>query len=177
MVGIFATKKAKNAKIYNALDPKLKDFENALFRLTLNLAKQIVVDGEGAKKFITINVIGARSISMAKNICFSVANSPLFKTAMAGGDPNWGRIIMGIGKSKENIIPSKLRIKIGNYSIVENGQEAERYKLEEKNLIEYMKWDSIEVEIDLHMGEGKYIVYTCDFTHDYININADYRRS
>ena len=177
MVGIFATKKAKNAKIYNALDPKLKDFENALFRLTLNLAKQIVVDGEGAKKFITINVIGARSISMAKNICFSVANSPLFKTAMAGGDPNWGRIIMGIGKSKENIIPSKLRIKIGNYSIVENGQVAEGYKLEEKNLIEYMKWDSIEVEIDLHMGEGKYTVYTCDFTHDYININADYRRS
>ena len=175
MVGIFATKKAKNAKIYNALDPKIKDFENALFRLTLNLAKQIVVDGEGAKKFITINVIGARSISMAKNICFSVANSPLFKTAMAGGDPNWGRIIMGIGKSKENIIPSKLRIKIGNYSIVENGQVAEGYKLEEKNLIEYMKWDSIAVEIDLHMGEGKYTVYTCDFTHDYININADYR--
>ena len=82
MVGIFATGKAKNSKIYNVLDPKLQDFEKALHRLCLNLAKQIVVDGEGAKKFITINVIGARSQSMAKNVGFSIANSPLFKTAM-----------------------------------------------------------------------------------------------
>ena len=88
MVALFATGKAKNLKIYNVLDPKLQDFEKALHKLCLNLAKQIVVDGEGAKKFITINIIGARSISMAKNVAFSIANSPLFKTAIPGEDPN-----------------------------------------------------------------------------------------
>ena len=177
MVGIFATKKAKNSKIYNALDPKLKDFESALQRLTLNLAKQIVVDGEGAKKFITINVINARSILMAKNICFSIANSPLFKTAIAGGDPNWGRIIMGIGKSGENIIPGKLKLKIGEFTILENGEVSENYKTQMNNLKEYMNWDSINVEIDLNLGEAKHTVYTCDFTHDYIKINADYGKN
>ena len=96
MVAIFATGKAKNSKIYNVLDPKLQDFEKALHNLTLNLATQIVADGEGAKKFITIKIVGARSTSMAKNIGFSIANSPLFKTAIAGEDPNWGRIVMGI---------------------------------------------------------------------------------
>ena len=104
MVVIFATGKAKNSKIYNVLDPKLQDFEKALHRLALNLSKQIVVDGEGAKKFITIKVIGARATTMAKNIGFSIANSPLVKTAIAGEDPNWGRIAMAIGKSGENII-------------------------------------------------------------------------
>ena len=104
-LAIFATGKVKNSKIYNVfLDPKLKDFEKALHRLCLNLAKQIVVDGEGAKKFITVNVIGARSLTMAKNVAFSIANSPLVKTAIAGEDPNWGRIIMAVGKSGENIV-------------------------------------------------------------------------
>ena len=177
MVGIFATRKAKNLKIYNALDPRLKDFESALHRMSLNLAKQIVVDGEGAKKFITVNVIGARSHLMAKNICFSVANSPLFKTAVAGGDANWGRIIMGIGKSKENISPGKLKIKIGDFLIVENGQASEELSMKENSLQEYMKWDSINVEINLNLGAAKHTVYTCDFTHDYIDINADYRRN
>ena len=175
MVAIFATRKAKNPKIYNALDPRLKDFENALHRLSLNLAKQIVVDGEGAKKFITVNVINAKSFSMAKNICFSIANSPLFKTAIAGGDANWGRIVMGIGKSQENIAVNKLKIKIGNYSIVDNGQISEDYKTQEENIREYMKWGSIDVEVDLKIGEAKHTVYTCDFTNDYIDINADYR--
>ena len=173
MVGIFATGKAKNSKIYNVLDPKLQDFEKALQRLSLNLAKQIVVDGEGAKKFITINVIGARSNSMARNIGFSIANSPLFKTAIAGEDPNWGRIVMAIGKSGENITPNKLIIKIGNILVVENGKSAKDY--EEKKAKEYMKWDSIEVEVNLNLGSSYFKVYTCDFTHDYIDINADYR--
>ena len=177
MVGIFATRKAKNPKIYNALDPRLKDFENALHRLSLNLAKQIVVDGEGAKKFITINVVNAKSISMAKNICFSIANSPLFKTAIAGEDANWGRIVMGIGKSQENIAVNKLKIKIGNYSIVDAGQISEDYEAQENNIREYMKWGSIDVEVDLKLGEAKHTVYTCDFTHDYIDINADYNRN
>ena len=173
MVGIFATGKAKNSKIYNVLDPKLQDFEKALHRLSLNLAKQIVADGEGAKKFITINVIGARSSSMAKNIGFAIANSPLVKTAIAGEDPNWGRIIMAIGKSGENIIANKIQLKIGNYLIAEQGKAEKNYN--EDEVKEYMKWDSIEIEVNLNLGNAEYKVYTCDFTHDYIDINADYR--
>jgi len=122
MVGIFATGKVKNSKIYNVLDPKLKEFEKSLHRLCLNLAKQIVVDGEGAKKFITINVIGAKSTSMAKNIGFSIANSPLFKTAIAGEDANWGRIIMAIGKSGENVKANSIQVKIGNFLVCNQGR-------------------------------------------------------
>ena len=173
MVAIFATGKAKNSKIYNILDPKLQDFEKALYRLALNLAKQIVVDGEGAKKFVTVNVIGARSIAMAKNISFSIANSPLVKTAIAGEDPNWGRIIMAIGKSGENVHASKIQIKFGNYLVTDQGKIAKEYN--EKDLKEYMKWDSINIEINLNLGSSFYTAYTCDFTHDYIDINADYR--
>ncbi len=173
MVGIFATGKAKNSKIYNVLDPKLQDFEKALHRLCLNLAKQIVVDGEGAKKFITINVIGARSAAMAKNIAFSIANSPLVKTAIAGEDSNFGRIIMAIGKSGETVQPTKIQIKFGNYLITDQGKVSKDYN--EKDLKEYMKWDSINIEVNLNLGAGSFTVYTCDFTHDYISINADYR--
>ena len=173
MVCIFATGKAKNSKIYNVMDPKLQDFEKALHRLALNLAKQIVVDGEGAKKFITVNIIGARSIAMAKNVGFSIANSPLVKTAVAGEDPNWGRIIMAIGKSGENVFPSKIQIKFGNYLVTDQGKVAKDY--DESNLKEYMKWDSINIEVNLNIGSSFYTVYTCDFTHDYIDINADYR--
>ena len=173
MVGIFSTGKAKNSKIYNVLDPKLKEFEKALHRLCLNLAKQIVVDGEGAKKFITINVIGARSQSMARSVGFSIANSPLFKTAMGAGDPNWGRIIMACGKSGENIIANKIRLKIGNYLVAEGGKVAKDYK--ENDVKEYMKWSSINIEVNLNIGSASHTVYTCDFTHDYIDINADYR--
>ena len=173
MVAIFATGKAKNSKIYNVLDPKLLDFEKALHRLALNLAKQIVVDGEGAKKFITVNVIGARSSSMAKSIAFSIANSPLVKTAVAGEDPNWGRIIMAIGKSGENIQPSKIQIKFGNYLVAEQGKVAKDYN--EKDLKEYMKFESIDIEVNLNISSASYTVYTCDLTHDYIDINADYR--
>ena len=173
MVAIFATGKAKNSKIYNVLDPKLQDFEKALHNLCLNLAKQIVVDGEGAKKFVTVNVVGARSASMAKSVGFSVANSPLVKTAIAGEDPNWGRIAMAIGKSGENIIANKVQIKIGNFLVAEQSKIAKDYN--EKDVKEYMKWDSIEIEINLNIGSASHKVYTCDFTHDYIDINADYR--
>ena len=173
MACIFATGKAKNSKIYNVMDPKLQDFEKALYRLALNLAKQIVVDGEGAKKFITVNIIGAKSIAMAKNVGFSIANSPLVKTAVAGEDPNWGRIIMAIGKSGENVFPSKIQIKFGNYLVTDQGKVAKDYN--ESNLKEYMKWDSINIEVNLNIGSSFYTVYTCDFTHDYIDINADYR--
>jgi len=173
MVALFATGKAKNLKIYNVLDPKLQDFEKALHKLCLNLAKQIVVDGEGAKKFITINVTGARSVSMAKNVAFSIANSPLFKTAIAGEDPNWGRIAMAVGKSGENIVANKMQIKIGEHLVAEQGKVAKDY--DEKKMKEYMKWDSINIEVNLNIGNESFTVYTCDFTHDYIDINADYR--
>ena len=173
MVAIFSSNKVKTGKIYNVLDPKLKDFEMARQRLLLNLAKQIVSDGEGAKKFITVKVIGGKSISMCKNIAFSIANSPLVKTAIAGEDPNWGRIAMAVGKSGENISQNKLEIKIGNYLVAEQSKASKNY--DEANIKEYMKWDAIEIEVNLNIGNGSFTVYTCDFTHDYIEINADYR--
>jgi len=173
MVAIFSTNKIKTGKIYNVLDPKLKDFEMALQRLLLNLAKQIVSDGEGAKKFITVKVINARSQQMAKNIAFSIANSPLFKTAMAGEDPNWGRVIMAIGKYGEKVSPEKIEIKFGDLKVAEKGKISEEYN--EEKLKEYMKWDSLLVEVNLKLGQGSFECYTCDLTNDYVNINADYR--
>jgi len=172
-VMIFATGKAKNSKIYNILDPKLKEFEKALHNVMLNLSKQIVIDGEGAKKFVTINVIKARSIQGAKKIAFSVANSPLVKTAVAGADPNYGRIIMAIGQSNENIKPNNLTIKFGKFTVVENGKQIDNYN--EENVKDYMKWNAIEINIELNMGKSNFTVYTCDFTKDYIDINTDYR--
>ena len=173
MVAIFATNKVKTGKIYNVLDPKLKDFERALQKLLLNLAKQIVGDGEGAKKFINIKIINAKSQYMAKNIGFSIANSPLFKTAMAGEDPNWGRIIMCIGKSGEKIVPEKIEIKMGTFKVAEKGKISEEYN--EEKLKEYMTSDLITIEVNLKLGQASFDCYTCDFTKDYVDINADYR--
>ena len=173
MVSIFSTKAVKISQNISLNDKAIQRFEVALKKLCLNLAKQIVVDGEGAKKFITIDVINAKSLGSAKKIAFSIANSPLFKTAVAGEDPNWGRIVMGIGKSGEIIDPKKLKIKIGNFVVAENGKISESY--DEKKLKEYMEWDSIEVEVNLKLGNDAFKCYTCDFTHDYIDINADYR--
>jgi len=173
MVSIFSTRALKIGQNLSLNDKVIQKFELALKKLCLNLAKQVVVDGEGAKKFLTINVINAKSLGSAKNIAFSVANSPLVKTAVAGEDPNWGRILMGIGKSGELVDPKKLKIKIGNIVVAENGKISENY--DEKKLKEYMEWDSIEVEINLKLGNDAFKCYTCDFTHDYIDINADYR--
>ncbi len=173
MVSIFSTKAIKVGQNLSLNDKVVQKFEFALKKLCLNLAKQIVVDGEGAKKFLTVSVINAKSLSSAKNIAFSIANSPLVKTAAAGEDPNWGRIVMGIGKSGEIIDSKKLKIKIGNFLVAENGKISESY--DEKKLKEYMKWDSIEIEINLKLGNDAFKCFTCDFTHDYIEINADYR--
>ena len=173
MVGIFATRKVKLGKIKSTSDLVLQKFEIALKKLTLNLAKQIVVDGEGAKKFITIKILNAKSLMSAKKIAFSVANSPLVKTAIAGSDPNWGRIVMGIGKSGEKVDLEKIIIKLGETVVAEKGKISETY--DENLLKEYMKWDSIKIEINLNQGSDTFECYTCDFTHDYIDINADYR--
>ena len=150
-------------------------FEKALRNVCLELSKQIVVDGEGAKKFITVKIINAETIQKAKNIAFSIANSPLVKTAVAGEDPNWGRILMGIGKTGEKIDPKKIIIKLGESVVAVNGKISDDY--DEEKLKEYMKWDSILIEVDLKQGREQYECYTCDFTHDYIDINAHYRRS
>ena len=173
MVSIFSTRALKVGHNLSLNDKVIQKFEFALKKLCLNLAKQIVVDGEGAKKFITINVINAKSLGSAKNIAFSIANSPLVKTAVAGEDPNWGRIVMGIGKSGEIVDSKKLKVKIGDYIVAENGKISETF--DEKKLKEYMEWDSIEIEVNLKLGNDAFKCYTCDFTHDYIDINADYR--
>ncbi len=173
MVSIFSTRSLKVGQNLSLNDKIVQKFELSLKKLCLNLAKQIVVDGEGAKKFLTINVINAKSLGSAKNIAFSIANSPLVKTAVAGEDANWGRIIMGIGKSGEIIDTKKLKVKIGNFTVAENGRVSEN--LDEKKLQEYMEWDSIEIEINLKLGNDAFKCYTCDFTHDYIDINANYR--
>ena len=173
MVSIFSTRAIKLGQNISLNDKVVQKFEVALKKVCLNLAKQIVVDGEGAKKFVTINVINAKSLGSAKNIAFSIANSPLVKTAIAGEDPNWGRIVMGIGKSGEIVDQKKLKIKIGGFVVAENGKISETY--DEKKLKEYMQWGSIEIEINLKLGNDAFKCYTCDFTHDYIDINADYR--
>ena len=173
MVSIFSTRAVKIGPNISLNDKAVQKFEIALKKLCLNLAKQIIVDGEGAKKFVTIKVTNAKSLGSAKNIAFAIANSPLFKTAIAGEDPNWGRIAMGIGKSGELVDQKKLRIKIGNFVVAENGKISESY--DEKKIREYMQWGSIEIEVNLKLGNDTFTCYTCDFTHDYIDINADYR--
>ena len=173
MVTIFSTKKVKIGQNRDITDPIIQKFELALKSLTLNLAKQIVIDGEGAKKFITVRIVNARSMISAKKIGFSIANSPLVKTAVAGEDPNWGRVIMGIGKSGEKVNNEKLVIKFGDIVVAEDGKISNEY--DEAKLKEYMKWDSIIIEVNLNQGNELFECYTCDFTRDYIDINADYR--
>ena len=173
MVSLFSTRSIKIGHNLSLTDKIIQKFEISLKRLCLNLAQQIVIDGEGAKKFLTVRVINAKSLSSAKNIAFSIANSPLVKTAVAGEDPNWGRIIMGIGKSGELVDYKKLKIKLGDFVVAENGKIAESYN--EEKLKEYMEWDSVLIEVNLKLGNDAFECYTCDFTHDYIDINADYR--
>jgi len=175
MVAIFATKKIKNKNLNIISSKEALKFEKALKNVCLELAKQIVVDGEGAKKFITIKIINSGTVERAKKIAFSIANSPLVKTAVAGEDPNWGRILMGIGKSGEKIDTKKIIIKLGEFIVAENGKISESYN--EEKLQGYMKSDSIFIEVDLKQGKEEYECYTCDFTHDYIDINSHYKRN
>ena len=173
MLTFFSTGKVNNSNIENILDPRLINFEKKLHNVMLNLSLQIIKDGEGAKKLLKINISKAQNYQSARKIAFSIANSPLIKTAIAGEDPNWGRVIMAIGKSGENVNVKKLNIKFGELSIIKNGEL--NYEYDEKIVQEYMGWDSIEINVEMNMGEGNYIAYTCDFTKDYIDINTDYR--
>ena len=175
MVSIFSTRKIKIGHNRGITDPVIQKFELALKSVCLNLAKQVVVDGEGAKKFLTIKIVNAKSVTSAKKIAFSIANSPLVKTAVAGEDPNYGRVIMGVGKSGEKVDKSKISIKFGDFHLAENG--APSVDIDMEKIREYMKWDSIIIEVNLNLGAETFECYTCDFTHDYIDINADYKNS
>ena len=174
MVSIFSTGSVKNSKITNINDPIIKKFDNSLHSVLLNLAKSVAADGEGASKFITINVNGAKTQGEAKKIAFSIANSPLVKTAIAGHDPNWGRIIMAIGKANINININKLAIKIGPIKVIEKGQLSTLYNEDDAGV--YMREEKkIDLIIDLNMGKKNFTAYTMDLTKKYIEINADYR--
>ena len=173
MVSIFSTGKIKNSTINHINDQKIKLFDKALHSVLLNLSKRIVADGEGASKFITINIVGSKKDRDAKKIAFSIANSKLVKTAIAGEDPNWGRVIMAIGKSGVDIDLKKLSIKFGEIKIVEKGQQVKNYK--ESDATDYMKNQSLDISINLNMGSKNFTAYTMDLTKKYIEINADYR--
>ena len=173
MATIFATCKADNIQINNINDKKIKNFDKALNSVLLNLAKRVVLDGEGSSKFVTVNVKKCKSEIEAKQIALSIANSPLVKTAIAGEDPNWGRIIMAIGKAGPKINLKKLLIKFGNIKIVQDGKLYQGY--DESRTSEYMKNENIDLHIEIFTGKKSFTVYTMDFTKKYIDINADYR--
>ena len=173
MVSLFATGEAANSNINSPKDKKLLEFNSALFKVLLNLAKRVAADGEGASKFITIKVKNCKTEEDAKKVCFSIANSPLVKTAIAGQDPNWGRIIMAIGKADVNLNPNKISIKLGNIQIIENGKLLSSYK--ENEAANYMKEEKIDLLISLNLGKKDFTSYTMDLTKKYIEINSDYR--
>ena len=170
---LISTNKLKNKKIDKFSDKNLIGFKECISDIMLDLAKKIVIDGEGAKKIIKICVEKAKSNISAKKIAFSIANSPLVKTAIAGEDANWGRIIMAIGKSFEEVKQDKIKIKFGNQLVTEKGMKCSNYS--EKILTNYLKGNEIEISIDIGMGDKTWTVYTCDLTEKYIRINADYR--
>ena len=173
MVSIFSTGIVKHPKVNSINDKKILSFDKALNSVLLNLAKRVVSDGEGATKFITLFVKNCKTVEDAKKIGFSIANSPLVKTAIAGEDPNWGRIIMAIGKAGPNINLKKLSIKFGNHTIVQNGKLVENY--EEAKVANYMKNENLEIFVDIFTGSKNFTVHTMDFTNEYIKINSDYR--
>ena len=173
MLTIFSTGKVKHSKITNINDEKLKDFDQALNKVLLNLAKRVVADGEGATKFITISVKNCKTENDAKKIAFSIANSPLVKTAVSGEDPNWGRIIMAIGKAGVQMNIDNLSIKFGDLFIIQGGKLSANYS--EDIALEYMKGDTIDINIEIGNGSKNFTAYTMDLTNKYIEINGDYR--
>lgn len=149
------------------------DFAEALSDVMRNLAHQVVRDGEGATKFVTVNVTGAATDAEARTHALSIANSPLVKTAIAGEDPNWGRVVMAVGKSGAAADRDLLTIRFGEVLVAENGWVAPGYR--EEDGVAHMKGDEITLTVDLGLDAGTATVWTCDLTHGYISINADYR--
>ncbi len=161
---LFATATAKIAPITRLDDPRLEEFGAALGALMLDLAHQIVKDGEGVSKFITVQVRGAEHDKAAKIVALSIANSPLVKTAMAGEDPNWGRIIMAVGKAGEQADRDQLGIWFGDIEVARDGEVAPDYH--EEHGAAYMKGAEITIKVDLGIGEGAAVIWTCDLTHE-----------
>jgi len=148
-------------------------FRNGLEKVMMNLAHQVAKDGEGATKFIEVEVTGAENDKAAKKIALTIGNSPLVKTAIAGEDANWGRVVMAVGKSGEAAERDKLSIKFGELLVAEKGKAAPSY--DEEKVSAYMKNQELKICVDVGVGNGKAIIWTCDLTHQYISINADYR--
>ena len=172
-VYLLATHKADHQQITDMNSKPGETFYIALEEVMIELAQQIVKDGEGASKFITVRVRAAETDTDARTIAFAIANSPLVKTAIAGADANWGRIVMAIGKSGAKADRDRLGISIGGIVIAQNGQRKDGYN--EAPVAEHMAGDDIDILVDMGLGSGEAVVWTCDLTHGYIAINADYR--
>ena len=169
----FASGKAGNAPLASFDDAGADAFQAALTDLCRQLAHLVVRDGEGASKFIQITVEGAESDASAHRIALSIANSPLVKTAIAGGDANWGRVVMAVGKAGEPAERDLLSIRFGQTQVARHGMAAEGY--DEGPVTAHLKGREIDIGVELGLGEGRATVWTCDLTHGYISINADYR--
>ncbi|SOD95691.1 bifunctional glutamate N-acetyltransferase/amino-acid acetyltransferase ArgJ [Caenispirillum bisanense] len=170
---LFATGTAGNKPVKDAADKRLKAFKAALTEVLLDLAQQVARDGEGASKFIEVRVTGAESARAAKRIAMTIADSPLVKTAIAGEDANWGRIVMAVGKAGEKADRDRLAIRIGGVEVAAKGRAVEGY--DETPVVAHMKGKEIVLEVDIGLGKGKATVWTCDLTHGYIDINGSYR--
>jgi glutamate N-acetyltransferase / amino-acid N-acetyltransferase len=170
---VATNKKGAVKGLKSETDARVKPFAKALDALCLDLAQQVAKDGEGAEKFIEIAITGAENDKAARTIGLCIANSPLVKTAIAGEDANWGRIVMAIGKSGEKAVRDKLRIRIGGITVAKNGMKDPSYK--EADIMPHMKGRAIKIEADIGVGRGKATVWTCDLTHRYIDINGSYR--
>jgi glutamate N-acetyltransferase / amino-acid N-acetyltransferase len=173
---LFATGAASRRgapKIKDASDKRLKSFKQALQRLMHNLALQVVRDGEGARKMVEVRVTGAVSARSAKKIAFSIANSPLVKTAIAGEDANWGRVVMAVGKSGEPADRDRLSVSFGDIRVAHEGARDPDYSETETSA--YMKCEDIRITADIGLGKGSATVWTCDLTKEYVAINGDYR--
>ncbi|BAK66143.1 arginine biosynthesis bifunctional protein ArgJ [Sphingobium sp. SYK-6] len=170
---VFATGKAGNAPLRTMDDPGADAFLSALDDICGQLARLVVRDGEGARKFIEIAVTGAVSDESARRVGLSIANSPLVKTAIAGEDANWGRVVMAVGKAGEPADRDRLAIRFGDIWVAKHGLAVEGY--DETPVADHLRGDEIRIGVDLGLGDGKATVWTCDLTHGYISINADYR--
>ena len=168
-----ATGRADHQPVANPNDRRLDGLRAALGRLTIDLAQQIVRDGEGAQKFVTIEVGGAESSAAARHIGLAIGNSPLVKTALAAGDANWGRIVMAVGKAGEKADRDRLSVAIGGITIVAQGEPVPNY--DEAPVAAHMRGREITIAVDLGIGSGRATVWTCDLTHGYIDINGSYR--
>jgi len=170
---LFATGTAPGEMIHDADDPALAGFYSAVESVCRNLARQIAMDGEGLSKFIEVRARGAVSHESARKIALSIANSPLVKTAFAGEDANWGRVVMAVGKAGEPADRDRLSIWFGDYRVAKNGERDPSYS--EQDVSNYMKNNSLSLTVDIGLGAGEADIWTCDLTQDYIAINADYR--